>query len=109
MELLATLVILLLIIAAYWSLVVLPKQQDFKKQQMFVRRVRPGDRIVTYGGLIGTVLEINPDMGVARIRLADGVEVEIITAALTQPFNPDLLARDARIGLPDKFELPDER
>lgn len=101
MEIIGTLVILLLVIAAYWSLVLLPRQQEFKKQQMFVRRMQPGDKVVTYGGLIGTLVALEPDAGEAVVQLADGIEVRIITAALTQPYNPEELAKNAQIGMDD--------
>lgn len=99
MELIATLVVLLLVLAAYWSLVILPRQQEFKKHQYFVRRLKPGDRVITYGGLIATIVDLQPDLGEAKIRLADGIEVRIITAALTQPYDPATLAHNARIGI----------
>lgn len=101
MEIVGTLVILLLVIAAYWSLVILPRQQQFKKQQVFVRSMQPGDRVVTYGGLIGTIVALEADAGEAVVRLADGVEVRVITAALTQPYNPAELAKNAQIGIED--------
>ena len=101
MEILAVLVILLLVIAAYWTMVILPKQQDFKKHQHFVRQMQAGDKVVTYGGLVGTITALYPDDGLARVLLAEGVEVEIITAALTQPYNPELFAKNARIGFED--------
>lgn len=102
MELIATLVILLLVLAAYWSLVILPKQQEFRKHQMAVRRMQPGDKVVTYGGLIGTIVSIEADAGEATVRIADGVEVRMITAALTQPYNPHELAKNAQIVLEDE-------
>ncbi len=98
MELVGTLVILLLVVAAYWSLVVLPKQQEFKKHQRYVREIRPGQRVVTYGGIIGTVTALDPDRGEATVEIAPGIEVQIITAALTQPYNPTELARNAQIA-----------
>jgi preprotein translocase subunit YajC len=101
MELIATFVVLVLIVAAYWSLVIMPKQQEFKKHQKFVRQMKLGDQVVTYGGLVGTITELDPDSGLARVRLAENVEVQLITAALTQPFNPGELARNAQIGLED--------
>jgi preprotein translocase subunit YajC len=101
MELVGTLVILLLVIAAYWSLVILPRQQEFKKHQLFVRRMQPGDKVVTYGGLIGTIVMLESETGEAVLRLAEGVEVRVITAALTQPYNPEALAQNARMGSQD--------
>ncbi len=104
MELIGTLVVLLLVLAAYWSLVILPKQQEFKRHQIFVRRMRPGDKVITYGGLIATIVDLQPDAGEATIRLAEGVDVKIITAALTQPYDPETLMRNARIGIEDRPE-----
>jgi preprotein translocase subunit YajC len=95
-EFIAVAIVLVLALAAYWSLVILPRQQNFRKQQMFVRQMQPGDEVVTYGGLIGTIVDLDPDAGVARVRLADNVEVNVITAALTQPYNPVELASNAR-------------
>ena len=98
MELIGTLVILLLVIAAYWSLVVLPKQQEFKKHQRYVRKLAVGDEVVTYGGIIATIVALEPDEGEAVVRIADGIEVRMITAAISQPYNPVELAQNARIG-----------
>lgn len=99
MELIGTLVILLLVIAAYWSLVVLPKQQEFKKHQRYVRELSVGDEVVTYGGIIGTIVALDPDSGEAVVRIAENVEVRMITAAISQAYNPVELARNARIGV----------
>ena len=99
-EIVASAMILLLIIAAYWSLAVLPRQQAFKKHQRYIRQLRVGDEVVTYGGLIGTLTQLEPDKGEAVIRLAENVEVRIITAAITQPYNPQELAHNAQIAAP---------
>ena len=99
MELIGTLVILLLVIAAYWSLVVLPKQQEFKKHQRYVRELSVGDQVVTYGGIIGTIIALEADEGEAVVRIAEGVDVRMITAAISQAYNPTELARNARLGV----------
>ncbi len=104
MEIVTSLVILSLIVAAYWALVVLPKQQSFKKHQKYIRRLQVGDTIVTYGGLIGTITALDADSGEATIRLADDVEVRIITAAIIQPYNPAELAKNARIVSVETYE-----
>lgn len=97
---LVTGVILSLIVAAYWSLVVFPKQQDYRKHQVYIRRLHVGDEIVTYGGLIGTITELDPDAGIARIKLAEGIEIRVITAAIRQPYDPQAFADSARMGAP---------
>ncbi len=102
MEYLGGFTILMLILAAYWALVVLPKQRSFQTHQKYVRQLEVGDEIVTYGGLVGSIVTLDPDAGVATVRLADNLEVRVITAAITQPFNPDGLARSAQVGFADE-------
>ncbi len=101
MELVGTLVILLLVITGYWSLVILPKQQSFKKHQKYVADIAPGEMVITYGGIIGTVVRVEAEVGEVVVRIAEGVEVRMITAAINQPYNPVELTKNAQIGLSD--------
>ncbi len=91
--------VMLLALAAWWSLVTFPKQRDFGKRQQFARSLAAGDEVITYGGIIGKVLEIDAELGVARVEIAEGVQVRIITAALMQPYDAEEIAENARMGL----------
>ena len=92
-------VFLLLGIGAWWSLVVFPKQRDFQKRQTFARSLAEGDEVVTYGGLVGKVLDIDALNGIAHVEVADGVVIRVLTAALMQEYDPVQIARDARRGM----------
>lgn len=100
------LVIVLLVITAYWSLFVFPRQREFKKHVQYVQTLKVGDEVITYGGLIGTITELDQEVGVGRIRFAENVEVRILTAALTRPFDPEEIARNIRMaqGISDTQE-----
>lgn len=100
MELVGSLMILSLIVAGYWALVTFPKQQAFRKHQRYVRELQVGDQVVTYGGLIGTITELDADSGEASLLLAENLEVRIITAAITQAYSPAALAASAQLGKP---------
>jgi preprotein translocase subunit YajC len=91
--------IILLMIAAYWSLVVFPKQRDFKKHNLYVQTLSVGDEVITYGGIIGTISRMDTDAGVAYVKVADNVELKMLTAALTRPYIPDEVAASATIGV----------
>ncbi len=91
--------VLLLALAAWWSLVTFPKQRDFSKRQEFARSLAAGDEVITYGGIIGKVLAIDAEMGVATVEIAEGVQVRLITAALMQPYDAEEIAENARKGL----------
>jgi preprotein translocase subunit YajC len=90
--------IVIIILVGYWSLVVFPKQRDYKKHIDYVERLKEGDEVITYGGLIGTIAELNDDIGIARLKLAEGVEVRIVTAAIQQSFDPDEIRRNIHLA-----------
>jgi preprotein translocase YajC subunit len=94
--------VMLLGLGAYWAMVVFPKQRDFTKRQRYVRSLVAGDEVVTYGGIIGRVVEIEADKGVAHVEIADGVIVRLVTAALVQPYDPEAFARAAQMGIEDE-------
>lgn len=98
------LTIALLIIAGYYSLVFFPKQRAFRKHQSYVMSIRLGDEVITHGGLIGTVTEIDEEVGVAKIELAPGLEVRIIAAAILQVYDPAEIEANHKMALGQKAE-----
>jgi preprotein translocase subunit YajC len=98
MEFVALALVMLLGLGAYWAMVIFPKQRDFSKRQQYVRSLAAGDEVVTYGGIIGKVIEIDSNNGIAHLEVADGVVVRLVTAALIQPYDPAEFARAAQMG-----------
>jgi preprotein translocase subunit YajC len=90
--------VLLLGLGAYWAMVIFPKQRDFTKRQRYVRTLTEGDEVVTYGGIVGKVLQIESEKGLAHVEIAPGVVVRFVTAALMQPYDPDEFARATQMG-----------
>ncbi len=101
-----SLTIILIIIVAYWSLAVFPKQRDYKKHIKYLNTIDVGDEIITFGGIVGRVLAIDDEIGVARLQIAEGIEVRILTAALNRAYDPEELRRNLRMaqGLPAEPE-----
>ncbi len=89
-------VVLVLALGAYWSLVIFPRQREFQKQQKSVRALQSGDEMITYGGIIAKVKEIDAENGIAIVEIAEGVTVRILTAALTRPYDPEEIAESAQ-------------
>lgn len=88
--------VMILGLGAYWSLVIFPRQREFQKQQKYVQSLHTGDEMITYGGIIGRILDIDEDHGVARVEIAEGVIIRILTAALMRPYDPEELAENIR-------------
>ncbi len=90
--------ILALVLGGYWALIIFPKQRAFQHKQKVVRSLHVGDEIVTYGGIVGKIIDIDVDRGVSHIEIADGVRIKLLTAALQQVYDPDELAYNAKLG-----------
>ena len=88
--------VMILGLGAYWSLVIFPRQRELQKQQKSVRKMQIGDEIITHGGIIGRIREIDADNGIAHLEIADGVVVRVVTFALLQRYDPEELARNAQ-------------
>lgn len=90
--------IVIILLAGYWSLVTFPKQRAYKKHVKYVQTLDVGDEIITFGGLIGTITEIDEEVGVAKLKIAENLEVKILTAALQQPYDPEEIARNIQMA-----------
>lgn len=71
-------VIMALVIVFFY----VPQWMARRRRQKQERDLAVGDRIVTIGGFIGTVVHYDREANVARIRLAEGVEVDILPSAI---------------------------
>ena len=59
MDQLAGILPLILIFAIFWFLIIRPQQKNIKDHNAMVSNVKKGDRVVTGGGLIGTVTDVS--------------------------------------------------
>ncbi len=98
-EFVAFSVVILLLMGAYWSMVVFPKQRAFKNHNQYVRTLGPGDEVITFGGIIGTIVRMDAEAGIAYVEIAQGVEVRLLTAALTRPYQPEDVALHSQVGV----------
>ena len=91
--------IFLLVLGAYWALVVYPKQRDFQKRQRYVSTLNPGEEVITYGGIIGKIVEVEAEKGIAHVEIADGIIIRFVTAALMRAYDPEALAKGGHVNI----------
>lgn len=65
----------ILIFAVFYFLLILPQQRKQKKHRSMLEGLKKGDRVLTTGGLLGTVAALNKN--VVTIQIADNVRVKI--------------------------------
>lgn len=92
--------VMALVLGAYWAMVIFPKQRDFVKRQRYVQSLNPGDEVVTYGGIVGTIVRVEPEHGLVHVEIAPDIVVRLIMAAIVQPY--DAATFTQRTGLPSQ-------
>lgn len=77
----AAFVPLLAIMAIFYVLLILPAQRRQKKTQEMINALKNGDKVITSGGLYGTIVGIEGDS--IQLRIADQVKVKVLRSAVT--------------------------
>jgi len=70
---------LLAIFVVFYFFLIRPQQKKMQQQKDMVNSLRRGDRIVTTGGLIGSVSKVVSDHEL-EVEIADGVKVKVARA-----------------------------
>ena len=72
---------LVLIFVVFYFLLIRPQQKKMKAHKALIEALRRGDRVVTAGGLIGTVTKVVSDSEI-QVEIADGVRVRIVKSTI---------------------------
>jgi preprotein translocase subunit YajC len=73
---------LVLIFVVFYFLLIRPQQKKAKEHRAMVEAVRRGDRVVTSGGLIGTIAKVVNENEV-QLEIAEGVKVRVVRASIS--------------------------
>jgi preprotein translocase subunit YajC len=79
-SLLTSFIPILLLFVIFYFLLIRPQQKKQKHHQELISNLRRGDKIVTNGGLYGTVVDVKDHILVLKI--ADDVKVELVKNAV---------------------------
>ncbi|MBN2070211.1 MAG: preprotein translocase subunit YajC [Candidatus Krumholzibacteriota bacterium] len=71
---------IILIFVVFYLILIRPQQKKQKEHQNLLSQLRKGDKVVTNGGLYGTIVDAKDH--VAVIKIAENVKVEIVKSAI---------------------------
>jgi len=69
-------------VAIFYFLVILPQSRQRKKVQAMLAALKSGDKVVTSGGIYGTVAGLDGEAVILRI--ADQVKIRVARSAIAQ-------------------------
>ena len=83
---------ILLIMVIFYVLLILPAQKRQKKTAAMLSRLKNGDKVITTGGVFGTIVGLEDDA--VQLRIADQVKVKVLRSRLRglQPENKESLS-----------------
>ena len=74
---------LILIFIVFYFLLIRPQQKKQNELQKLVDGIKKGDRVVTIGGIIGTVTSIQSDYLVIKIGDNENTKMEVLKSAVS--------------------------
>ena len=74
---------LVLIFVVFYFLLIRPQQKKAKEHRETLANLRRGDKVVTNGGLIGTITRVPNDTELI-VEIADGVKVKVLRGMIAE-------------------------
>ena len=69
-----------LVLAIFYFIILLPMKKRQKKVQEFLSSLKVGDRVITTGGIYGSIVKINDDS--LQLQVAQNVRLEVARTAI---------------------------
>ncbi|HOB29898.1 MAG TPA: preprotein translocase subunit YajC [Bacillota bacterium] len=84
-QMIGSIIWLVVLFAIMYFLLIRPQQKEQKERAEMIRSLKPGDKIVTMGGLIGVITKVE-DLSV-KVRVAEKVEVDVLKTGVARVLN----------------------
>lgn len=81
-SLISTLIMFALIIGIFYFLILRPQQKRQKDRQKLLDAVKKGDKVITTGGVYGTVAGLDENGKTVLLQIADNVKVKFDRGAI---------------------------
>jgi preprotein translocase subunit YajC len=73
---------IVLMIAIFYFLVFMPMRRQQKNQKEMIRTLQNGQTVLTSGGIIGTIVAVNDDSLVLRVK-PDNLKIQVARSSVT--------------------------
>jgi len=75
---------IILIFAIMYFLIFRPQAKKQKQQRMMIEALRKGDKIITSGGIYGTIAGIKEKEGTLIVKIDDNTKIELVKSSVAQ-------------------------
>jgi len=85
-SLFSALIPFILVFVIFYVLIILPSRKRQKRHQQMVENLQPGDKVLTTGGIYGTVMGVQKDK--IELKIAANVKVDVAKSAVAAVLTP---------------------
>ncbi len=82
---------LVVVFALFYFLLFRPTRTRQKQLQTMLDALKSGDKVITTGGLLGTIVAI--DKGIVQLRIADKIKVDVTRSSIVGLQDQDMSSR----------------
>lgn len=75
---------IIMIVGVFYFLIIRPQSKKVKEHQALLSTVTKGDRIVTTGGIFGTIVKVDKDTNTILVEIAETVKIKIKQDAIAE-------------------------
>ena len=87
---------LILIFAVFYFLLIRPQQKKMKDHREMLQKLKRNDKVVTGGGIVGTVAKVRDDSDEVEVEIASGVRITVLRGTISSVVLPPAAANDAK-------------
>ncbi|MHC4877164.1 MAG: preprotein translocase subunit YajC [Planctomycetota bacterium] len=69
---------LMLMAVVFYFLILRPQAKERKKHDQMVSELKKNDRVITAGGIIGTVANVSPDSNEITVKVDDNIRIRVL-------------------------------
>jgi len=84
----APILMMVAIFAVFYVLLIMPQQRRQKKWHAMLSQIKPGDKVVTSGGLTGAIMSVKDDAVVLRVP-PDNIKIEVTRSSIVTLTTPE--------------------
>jgi preprotein translocase subunit YajC len=77
----APILMMVAIFGVFYVLLIMPQQRRQKKWQAMLSQIKPGDKVITSGGITGAIMSVKDDAVVLRVP-PDNIKIEVTRSSI---------------------------
>lgn len=71
----------ILLMVGFWFLLIQPQRKKQKELQKMITELKPGDKVITAGGICGVITHVKKDR--FQVKVDDNTRIEVLKGSIT--------------------------